>query len=84
MNGDYRAVLQMTWDLVLRQARLLQLMVPACHDMAQTLIEGRQPTPEQVSAWTKLSPQVTQAMLEVSAGIEKARVVVDPMIRYDA
>ena len=84
MSADYRDVLQMIWGLVITQNRLLLLMHPACQDMAKTLMEGRKPTPEQVSAWTELNSQVTGAMLEVSAGIEKVRLAVDPMIGFDA
>lgn len=62
MNADCRALLRMAWDLVLKENALLQEMVPTTQDVAQTLLEGRKPTPEQAAAWSKVNSQVTQGM----------------------
>jgi hypothetical protein len=46
MDATDRAILEMLWDLVLKQRELLSLMVPTCQDVAEALIKGNSPTPQ--------------------------------------
>jgi hypothetical protein len=84
MDIECRGLLRITWDLVLREHKLLGLMLPTTQDVAKCLIEGRKPTPEQAAAWEEANRIVTQEMLELNAGIAELQQSVDPLIRYDS
>jgi hypothetical protein len=84
MDAECRAILRMTWDLVLREHKLLEVIMPTTQDVAKCMIEGRTPTPEQVAAWSKVSSQVAQSMVELTAALQGLRVSIDPLIGYDA
>ncbi len=81
---ECRGLLRITWDLVLREHRLLEKMLPTTHDVAKCMIEGRTPNPEQVAAWSEVNTQVTKAMKELSLGLEELRKSVEPLVGFDA
>jgi hypothetical protein len=84
MDIECRGLLRITWDLVLREHRLLELMLPTTGDIAKCVIEERTPTPEQADAWTEAQRTLNQAMIELTAGLAELRRSVEPLIGFDA
>jgi hypothetical protein len=66
MDAKCLEIIALTWDLTKKQNALLNTVIPIAHDLARCLIDGRQPTPEQVSSWDAIKAQVSQSMRRVA------------------
>jgi hypothetical protein len=84
MDPKCLEIIALTWDLVQKEHKLLSLVIPTAQDIAQCLIAGQKPTPEQVDAWDAINSQVTHRMIELTANFESVRKAVTPVLRFDA
>jgi hypothetical protein len=82
MNLD-REALRMTWDVVTRQHKMLNQIIPAVGEIVTVFQSEKPPTREQLDRWQKIHDQLTQDMTELTAGLHSIAQLFDPLL-FDA
>jgi hypothetical protein len=83
MTNEEREILSRTWELVKRQRELINQILPTAWDVADCMIAGRKPTPEQVSEWERAQTLATDKMQELSGAMATLQQLIDPLFRFD-
>lgn len=69
-EGKYRRLAETTWNVAVQQHKTLEIIQSTLAEILGCLNQGRQPTAEQLRAWSLRHREVTDRQFEVSAAYE--------------